>query len=100
MDSEVLYSLFGVIGFSVVIYMTLRAGKTKKVGRSKEDIRLETINKYKISLAKALSGMDLNDESRKAKKIMILREYSEELHFNIFFDENDIKSIISELSGL
>jgi len=100
MDSEVLYSLFGVIGFSVIVYVTLKAGKTKKAGRSKEDIRMETVNKYKSSLEKALSGMDLNDESRKAKKIMILREYSEELHFNIFFDENDIKSIISELSGL
>ena len=80
--------------------MTLKPDTTKKVGRSKEDLRLENINKYKASLEKALSGMDKNDEARKAKKIMILREYSEELHFNVFFDEDDIKSIISELSRL
>ena len=100
MDSEVLYSIFGIMGFSIIVYLTLKAGKKKKPGRSKEEIRLETINKYKTSLEKSLIGFEKNDESRKAKKIMILREYSEELQFNIFFDAEDIKSIINELSGV
>lgn len=99
MDSEVIYSIFGVVGLSIIAYKTLRAGKPYKATQSKEDRRLEIISDYQLVLEKSLKEYDNDDEKRKAKKIMLLREFSEELHFNIFFDENDIKEIISELSG-
>jgi len=99
MDSEVLYSIFGVLGLSFVAYMTLRAGPKQSTAKSKEERYLETVNKYKVTLQKSLEDYDKDDEARKAKKIMILREYSEELHFNIFFDEDEAKKIIGELSG-
>lgn len=99
MDSEVLYSVFGVICLLVIVYKTLKAGPKFSKVQTKDAKRLEILENYKISLKKSLKGFDKDDEARKAKKIMILREYSEELSFNIFFNEDEAKNVIRELSG-
>ncbi|MBL4730261.1 MAG: hypothetical protein JKY28_02565 [Sulfurimonas sp.] len=99
MDTQMIYSIFGVICLFLIAYMTLRAGKPTTQRKSKEEKKLEIVNNYKKALAESLKSLEKNSELRKAKKIMILREYSEELQFNIFFDEDEVRGIISELSG-
>lgn len=99
MDSEIMYSIFGVLGLSFVAYKTLNAGKTPPLGKTKEERIATAIENYRISLQESLKGLDKDSEDRKAKKIMILREYSEELHFNVLFDENDVEKIIAALAG-
>ena len=48
---------------------------------------------------KSLKGYDKEDNLRKDKKIMILREFNEELARSIHFDKEDIREIMMELSG-
>jgi hypothetical protein len=99
MDNEILYSVFGIIGLLIIAFITLRAGEKHKPGLSKEERCLETIENYKKHLKESLRGYEKGNEDRKAKKIMILSEYSEELTFNVLFDEEDKKNIILALAG-
>ncbi|MDQ7044372.1 MAG: hypothetical protein Q9M32_00460 [Sulfurimonas sp.] len=98
MDSEILYSIFGVVGLVLVGYLTLTK-TSKQVVRTKEEKRLDIVSEYKKGLQKSLKSYEIGDEARKAKKIMVLREYSEKLHKNIFFDDDEVQKIINELAA-
>ncbi|MDB2562959.1 hypothetical protein N9X61_05070 [Sulfurimonas sp.] len=98
MDSEILYSLFGIVGFSVVIYVTLQS-TSKKVGtKTKAKKKEEIIQEYKTKLKNALEPVGNDSEARIARKTQLLQEYNGELSRNIFFDENEVREIIRELS--
>lgn len=99
MDSEILYSLIGVLGFIGVIYLTLRGGFDQAKVRTKDEKRSEIIENYKSMLEASLKDFDKDEKMRKDKKIMLLKEYSQELSKNIFFDNDEIKEIILELSA-
>ena len=52
---------------------------------------------YKKQLREALEVIQDNDE-KTAKKVALLKKFSDELASNIFFDGNEIHEIILELS--
>ena len=96
MDSEILYSLFGIIGFILVIYFTLKSTSTKINTKTKAKKKEEVIQEYKQRLNKALEGLD--KDLRTAKKTELLKEFSGEFSRNIFFNEEEVRDIITTLS--
>ena len=98
MESELFYAIAGIIGFTLIGYFTLKGGNSAKNIKTKAEMRLEMTLKYKKSLTESLKDFDPKDKMRRDKKIMLLREYSDELSRNIYFDKDEVKEIISELS--
>ncbi len=88
-----------MLGFIGVIVIVFRRGDETKNIKTKGEKRVEIITTYKKALQESLKDFDKDDKVRKDKKIMLLREYSYELSRNIFFDNDEIKEIILELSG-
>lgn len=97
MDSETIYALTGVAIFGVIAYFVLRSDVSKEV-QSKDARRYEVINAYKVELREAIEPIKDDKKARIAKKSEMLKKFSDELALNIFFDEMDIKDIITELS--
>lgn len=98
MNSEMLYSIFGVISLFVIIYLVLRSDKSKKSYKTKDQKRTEIIDKYKKELAESLKNLVDDKESRISHKKTLLKKYSDELSQNIFFDKDEIREIILKLS--
>ena len=97
MDSETIYTLVGVAIFGVIAYLVLKSDVSKEV-QSKDARRYDIMNSYEKELREALEPLKDNDKARLAKKSELLKSFSDELALNIFFDEMDIKDIITELS--
>ena len=97
MDLEILYSLFGIVGFVLVIYFTLISTSSKIDTKTKAKKKEEIIQEYKLKLEKALEAFDDRD-LRTAKKTQLLQEFSGEFSRNIFFNEEEVREIIRELS--
>ena len=100
MDGEMLYSMLGIIGFIIVIILTVRKGNKKILEKSKEQKKDEIITQYKEKLAKALDNISNDKDLRIATKKALIKEYSNELSRNIFFNEDEVRKIILELSGI
>ena len=98
MDSEILYSLFGIVGFILVIYFTLKSTSDKIDTKTKAKKKEEIIQEYKLRLEKALEAIGDDKDLRTAKKTQLLQEFSGEFSRNIFFDEEEVREIIRELS--
>ena len=96
MDSEILYSLFGIVGFILVIYFTLKSTSAKIDTKPKARKKEEVIQEYTQRLNKALEGLD--KDLRTAKKTQLLQEFSGEFSRNIFFNEEEVRDIITTLS--
>jgi hypothetical protein len=99
MDAEVIYALFGIIGFVVIIYYTLRA--TPKAVREKEKAKKkeELISEYTHKLQSELEQFK-DDGLRMKQKAVLLKQFNDELSRNIFFDEDEVKEIITDLARL
>lgn len=98
MDTEVLYSLFGIAGFLVVIYFTLRS-RPKIDVKTKAKKKEEIVSEYRAKLQSVLQDLEDDQELRIASKTALLKEFSDELSRNIFFDEDEVREIILELSA-
>ena len=98
MDSEILYSLFGIVGFILVIYFTLKSTSTKINTKTKAKKKEEIIQEYKQKLDKALEDLSHDKDLRTAKKTQLLQEFSSEFSRNIFFDEEEVRDIITKFS--
>ena len=103
MDMEILYSLIGIIGFIVVIFFTLRAKPTEEDKaasvKTKVQKKAEIILEYKAKLKTALKDIKNDKELRIAQKTILIKEYNDELSRNIFFDSDEVREIILELSA-
>lgn len=97
MDSEIIYSGVGIVIFIIIIYMTMRSNVVEIV-KSKEEKRLDIINGYKQELKEALVALADDNDARVAKKSELLKKFSDELSLNIFFDKDELRDIILELS--
>ena len=99
MDAEIVYSLFGIFGFVVVIYLTLRA--TPKATREKEKAKKkeEIILQYKQKLQNELEQFK-NDDLRVKQKTVLLKQYNDELSRNIFFQQDEVKEILMDLAKI
>lgn len=99
MDSEIIYSIVGIIIFIIIIIVTLKTDVSSQV-RSKDEKRAEIISEYKKQLNNALEKLPDNKEKRVSKKNELLKKVSDELALNIFFDKDEIREIISDLSKI
>ena len=97
MDIELVYSLVGIVIFVIIIVVTLRSDVPSQI-QSKEEKKYEIINGYKKQLREALEPLKNNDSLRVAKKKELLLKFTNELSLNIFFDQDENKEIISDLS--
>ena len=95
MDSQILYSLAGIVIFILIIIFTLRSGETDGT-QTKEQKKQQIINGYQEELISTLKPLD--GEIMLAKKTELLKKYSDELSRNIFFDKEEIREIIQYLS--
>ena len=97
MDSEIIYSGVGIVIFLIIIVMTMRSNVVEIV-QSKEEKRANIINGYKQELKMALEPLMDDVDARVAKKSELLKKFSNELSLNIFFDKDELREIILELS--
>jgi hypothetical protein len=97
MDSEIIYAGLGIVIFIIIIIMTMRSNVVEIV-QSKDEKRLDIIDGYKHELKTALEPLKNDQERRVAKKSKMLKKFSNELSLNIFFDKDELREIILELS--
>jgi len=97
MDSEIVYSLVGIVIFILIVIFTLRSGSINEV-QTKEDKRYQIIGEYKKQLRVALEPLQNDKKAMIAKKSELLKKFSNELAMNIFFDNDEIREIIEDLS--
>jgi len=97
MDGEFIYSLVGFILFMGIVVLIFRDTTPKEV-RTKAKKKAEILQKYNEQLSEALAPFARDREAFVAKKSALLKKISQELSQNIFFDEDEIRNIILELS--
>jgi len=96
-DSEIIYSIVGIVIFIIIIVVVLRSDVNdpqKKEKLKKDDI----LNGYREELRKALEPLKDNKEAKVAKKSKILKKINSELAMNIFFDKDEIREVILKFS--
>ncbi|MDA3907604.1 MAG: hypothetical protein PF437_00810 [Sulfurimonas sp.] len=98
MDSEIIYSALGIVIFIIIVVITMRSNVVEIV-QSKEEKRADIINGYKQELKVALDPLEDDEQARVAKKSEMLKKFSGELSLNIFFDKDELREIILELSA-
>ena len=98
MDNMILYPLIGIGILILVIVITLQIDVGKKV-QTKEEKRAEILQNYKQKLHSTLSEIDDNDE-KSAQKTKLLKQFSDELSRNIFFDADEIRDVITRLTKI
>ncbi|MEA1956021.1 MAG: hypothetical protein U9N02_05965 [Campylobacterota bacterium] len=99
MSDEIMYSLIGIVILIFIILAVLKNGATSQV-QTKEEKRKEIINSYKKELREALEPLKNDKQKRMSKKSELLKQFSNELSRNIFFDASEIKEIILKLSQI
>lgn len=79
----------------VFVYFWLKPRtKAKPSPQKQEEIR----QMYREQLQTELAAID-DPNKRQSKKIVLLKEFSKELEFNLFFDKNDVQALMQELAG-
>lgn len=81
-----------------MIYFTLKSTSAKMDTKTEAKKKEEIIQEYKLRLEKALESLNDDKDLRTAKKTQLLQEFNSEFSRNIFFDEEEIRDIIAELS--
>jgi len=84
-----------LVGIGVILYKKTTT-KSKPARLKKEEI----IKKYEYEMLKVISKYEKDNKILTQKKIEFLKEASKELHQNIFFDEKEVKVLISKLASL
>ena len=97
MDSEIIFSLLAIAVLIIVIVITLQQTNTNQV-RSKANKKRDIIDGYKKRLHDELILLNTDQEAIKSKKSALLKEFNMELSRNIFFDKDEIREVILELS--
>lgn len=79
----------------VALYFWLKPRtKAKPSPQKQEEIR----QMYRQRLQTELSSIQ-NSEERQTKKITLLKVFAKELEFNLFFDKNEVQTLMQELAG-
>ena len=97
MDTKVIFSLFVITVLIIVIIITLKQTNTNQV-RTKANKKIDIIDGYKKRLHDDLVLLNGDQEAIKSKKSILLKEFNIELSRNIFFDKDEIRELILELS--
>ena len=93
MDTSPLILFFSCAFIALYFWLKPRT-KAKPSPQKQEEIR----QMYRQRLQTELSIIQ-NSEERQSKKIALLKEFSKELEFNLFFDKNDVQVLMKELAG-
>ncbi|DAB31603.1 MAG TPA: hypothetical protein CFH79_08280 [Sulfurospirillum sp. UBA11407] len=83
--------IFIAFGFVFLLFKPKKQTKSKE--QKQEEIYLAYLEKMRVQL----SHID-NSEKRQAKKIILLQKFAKELEFNLFFDKQEVKSLIQKLA--
>lgn len=97
MEKEIILSIIGIIILIIVIFITLRKKNTDKI-RPTENKKIDIINGYKKRLKDELQMLNRDKKAIKNKKSVLLKEFNMELSRNIFFDKDEIRDVILDLS--
>ncbi len=94
---EMIYSLVGIVILVIIVIVTLRSDSAAAI-QTKEEKQYAIIDDYKKRLREALEPFGDDNKARALKKKETLLIFSNELSTNIFFDQDEIREIISDLS--
>lgn len=83
-----------LVGLAIILFKKSNI-KSKPAYLKKEEIS----KKYEYEMLKLISKYEKDKELLSKKKIEFLKEASSELHNNIFFDDNEVKALISKLAS-
>lgn len=72
----------------------------QKKSNSSAVTKEEIIQRYKTQMIKINENYKEDKETHLQQKMIFLKAVSAELHKNIFFDEEEVKVIISQLAAL
>ena len=97
MDAEIIYSLVGIVIFIIIVIVTLRSDSATEI-QSKEEKQYAIIDSYKKQLREALEPLVDDKAARVLKKKELLLIFNNELSTNIFFEQTEIREILSDLS--
>ena len=98
MDSEIVYALVGIVIFILIVIFTLRSDSIEQI-QTKEEKQYQIINEYTKQLRSALEPLRSDKQAMLAKKSELLKKFSDELALNIFFNTDEIREIIQDLSS-
>ena len=85
--------------FFTVVYIYLRKNKTIFV-KPKAVKKDELIMAYKLELFEILEKYEDNKELQLQERLKFLKKVNHELSMNIFFEKEEARSLIQELSSL
>ena len=87
---------------SAIFTVIFIAFKKKNIGVSKSEIvkKHEIFDNYKKELFEILEASENDKNLQMQERIKFLKKVNYELSMNIFFDENEAKQILKELSEL
>ena len=88
-----------VILILIGVFVFLFKNKNTNIRPSYEK-KSDLIASYEEELKSIINDNQHNKELLKTKKMQYLKTVSQELHNNIFFDENEVKQIIQRLASM
>lgn len=85
-----------VVIVALFLYLLIKPKSPIKRIKSKEEKQKEIIKAYENFLNDELTG--LSGDEYIQKKTTLLKKISKELHNNLFFDEDEVRSIVQNLA--
>lgn len=85
-----------LVAFFVLWVWTKKSGNNVRTKSEKQD---QIKRSYKSYLDEKLSPLKDNRSELLEEKTKILKRFSKELHRNLFFDEDEAKTLIQELAA-
>jgi hypothetical protein len=91
--------LYGFIFVILIVLIFLLFKRTNAKYKPSTLKRAELIKKYEYEMLQLIAKYEKDKDLLQEKKIEYLKNLSNELDNNIFFDENEVKSIIERLAS-
>ena len=91
-------TFFSILLILILLGFLILVLKPKKEPKSKEQKQEEIRQNFLQRLHAELSGIE-NPNERQMKKIALLKVFAKELEFNLFFDKEEVKTLIQELAN-
>ena len=91
--------IFGIIlAIAMLLFILFLILKPQTKPKSKEQKQEEIRSHYLQKLQSELDSIE-NPEERQKRKIALLKLFAKELEFNLFFDKEEMQTLIKELAG-
>ena len=92
---EIFFTILTILILFSFLFFVL---KPKKESKTKEQKQEEIRQSFLQRLNTELSMIEDSNE-RQLKKIALLKTFAKELEFNLFFDKDEVKTLIQELAN-